>query len=104
MKSKSAPKSDLLKNSKGQGLIEYLIIVAIVAVGAISVIKVVGGNLNVQFSNVAQALGGTNSQKRSAYEVSESAVRQKDLSSFFEGSVNAESRNRQDRSPQARNH
>ncbi|HPI39547.1 MAG TPA: hypothetical protein PLJ21_02005 [Pseudobdellovibrionaceae bacterium] len=76
-------------NKKGQGLIEYLIIVAIVAVGSISVIKVVGANLNIQFSNVAQALGGTNSQKQNAYEVPASATRKKDLSSFFDDAVNS---------------
>ncbi len=79
----------LLKNRKGQGLVEYLIIVAIVAVGSISVIKAVGGNLNVQFANVAQALGGTNSRKVQAHEINESMYKKKDLSSFFEDSVNS---------------
>ncbi len=48
----------ILKNKKGQGLIEYLIIVAIVAIGSISVIKVVGANVSVRFANVANILGG----------------------------------------------
>lgn len=52
-----APQS-VLKNKKGQGLIEYLIIVAIVAVGSIAVIKTVGANIDVKFATVAQALGG----------------------------------------------
>lgn len=76
-------------NRRGQGLIEYLIIVAIVAIGSISVIKVVGANLDVQLGNVAQALGGTQSQKRNAYEVPTTATRKKDLSNFFDDSVNA---------------
>lgn len=79
----------LLKNRKGQGLVEYLIIVAIVAVGAIGVIKVVGGNINVQFANVAQALGGSGN-KKSAHEVTETMYKKKDFSDFFEGSVNPE--------------
>lgn len=83
MKSKS-----ILKNKKGQGLIEYLIIVAIVAVGSIAVIKTVGGNIDVQFANVAQALGGKESEKKDAYEVTASSYKKRDFSNFFEGSVN----------------
>lgn len=78
-----------LKNKKGQGLIEYLIIVAIVAIGSISVIKVVGANLDVQFANVAQALGGTGSKEISAHKVTESMYKKRDLGSFFEDSVNS---------------
>lgn len=76
----------LLKNKKGQGLVEYLIIVAIVAVGSISIIKVVGGNIDVQFANVAQALGGKGQEKQ-AHEVTDNMYKKKDFSNFFEGSV-----------------
>ena len=79
----------LIANTKGQGLVEYLIIVAIVAIGSISVIKVVGGNLNVQFANIAQALGGTRSRKKEAHEVTDGMYKKKDLGNFFEGSVNS---------------
>ncbi|HWU43773.1 MAG TPA: hypothetical protein VN132_10055 [Bdellovibrio sp.] len=77
-----------LKNKKGQGLIEYLIIVAIVAVGSMAVIKVVGANLDVQFANVAQALGGTNARKIEANNVTEGLYKKRDFSNFFEDSVN----------------
>ena len=76
-------------NRKGQGMIEYLIIVAIVAVGSISVIKVVGGNLDVQFANIAQALGGTDTHKKQAYEVGTSLYKKRDLGNFFEDSVDS---------------
>lgn len=83
----------LVKNKKGQGMIEYLIIVAIIAIGSISVVKVVGANLNVQFGNVAQALGGTASKKIESHQVTDSMTRKKDLSSFFEDAVNTKSKN-----------
>lgn len=76
-----------IRNRKGQGLIEYLIIVAIVAVGSISIIKVVGGNIDVQFANVAQALGGKG-QEKSAHEVTDNMYKKRDFGNFFEGSVN----------------
>lgn len=79
----------LLANNKGQGLVEYLIIVAIVAIGSMSIIKVVGGNLNVQFANIAQALGGNGSRKKEAHAISEGMYKKRDLGNFFEGSVNS---------------
>lgn len=78
-----------IKCSKGQGLIEYLIIVAIIAIGSIAVIKVVGANLDVQFANVAQALGGNGSRKKEAHEVTDNMYKKRDLGNFFEGSVNS---------------
>ncbi|UYL09167.1 hypothetical protein B9G69_001075 [Bdellovibrio sp. SKB1291214] len=80
----------ILKNQKGQGLIEYLIIVAIVAVGSIAVIKVVGANIDVQFANVAKALGG-DSQKIAAKEVTEGMYKKRDFGNFFEDAVNDKS-------------
>ncbi len=78
----------LIKNKKGQGMIEYLIIVAIIAVGSISVVKVVGANLDVQFARVAQALGGANTKTVKAHQITDQMTRKKDLGSFFEDSVN----------------
>lgn len=77
-----------LKKQNGQGLVEYLIIVAIVAVGSIAVIRVVGGNIHVQFANVAQALGGKETQKKDVYKVTDNMVKKRDFSNFFEGSMN----------------
>lgn len=79
----------ILKNKNGQGLIEYLIIVAIVAIGSISVIKVVGANISVRFANVANVLGGKNAgENASAQAVTESMTKKKDFSSFFDGATN----------------
>ncbi|WP_413585322.1 Flp family type IVb pilin [Bdellovibrio sp. HCB274] len=80
----------LIKNNKGQGLIEYLIIVAIVAVGSIAVIKLVGANIDVQFANVAKALGGE-SGKIAAKEVTDGVYKKRDFGNFFEDAVNDKS-------------
>ncbi|MEN0058372.1 MAG: hypothetical protein AAGB31_06020 [Bdellovibrio sp.] len=74
------------KNRRGQGMIEYLIIVAIIAIGSISVMKVVGGNVSVRFANVANVLGGKG-KNPSAYEVTDTMVKKKDFSNFFDGAV-----------------
>ncbi|WP_413575883.1 Flp family type IVb pilin [Bdellovibrio sp. HCB290] len=79
-----------IKNNKGQGLIEYLIIVAIVAVGSIAVIKLVGANIDVQFANVAKALGG-DSGKIAAKEVTDGVYKKRDFGNFFDDAVNDKS-------------
>lgn len=73
-------------NNKGQGLIEYLVLVALIAVSTIGVIKVVGNNLSAQYENINRALGAKNSRKLTVSNASESSLKQKDLSNFLEGS------------------
>lgn len=80
-------KTNLRLNNKGQGLIEYLIIVAIVAIGSMAVMKVVGANVNAQFGTIARALGG-DSQKIAPKKVTDNMVKKRDFSNFFEGAVN----------------
>lgn len=82
-----------LTNRRGQGMIEYLILVAIVAVGAIGVVRVVGANVSIQFANVAKALGsGTESSPIQAEALSADLYSRKDLSNFLGGAINASAR------------
>ena len=46
-----------MKN-RGQGLVEYLILVCLIAVSAIAVITVVGKNVREQYANISNALQG----------------------------------------------
>lgn len=79
-----------LRNRQGQSLIEYLIIVAIVAVGTLSIVRVVGKNVSVQFANVAKALGGGDENQLKAEKVTAKMYNKKDLSNFLEGSVSSD--------------
>jgi pilus assembly protein Flp/PilA len=47
----------LLNNEEGQDLIEYALLVAIIAVAAISSTKLVAGQISTVFSSVASTLG-----------------------------------------------
>ncbi|AZZ37779.1 hypothetical protein CIK05_13550 [Bdellovibrio sp. qaytius] len=76
--------SKILKNKKGQGLIEYLMLVALIAVATIGVVKVVGFNLGKQYENINRALGAKG-EKLQAENASEGAQAQKDLSNFLDG-------------------
>ena len=45
-----------LKSEKGQGMVEYGLILAVVAVVAIVSVKVVGTNLNTMFNTIAGSI------------------------------------------------
>ena len=46
------------KYKRGQGMTEYLIIVALIAVGTIGMVRTVGKNVQAGFGTVANALHG----------------------------------------------
>lgn len=56
---KPNPLKKSIKNQKGQTLIEYLVIVAILGVGSIVVMGKVGEQINKKFTQVAGAMGAT---------------------------------------------
>ncbi len=74
----------MLKNSRGQGLIEYLIIVAIMGVATIGIVRVMSQTVSSRFASITYALQG---QKKSAQmdKVNASYFKKKDLGNFFDG-------------------
>ncbi len=72
----------MLKNNKGQGLVEYLILVCLVAVAAISIVSVVGKNVREQYGNVSHALQGNGKQTMSTYD--HEAVDSRDFKDFMD--------------------
>jgi pilus assembly protein Flp/PilA len=73
-----------LQNQRGQGLIEYLIIVALMSVAAIAIVRTVSQSLNARFAEVAFALQG---KKKSVTNdtIDESTYKKKDLGDFIDG-------------------
>ncbi len=73
----------ILKNRRGQSLIEYLVLVCLIAVGSMAVIRVVGKNVRVQFANVSRALGGEG--ELATEKVSTDDYSKRDFSDFMKG-------------------
>lgn len=86
----------VIKNQKGQGLVEYLIIVALVAVGTIGVVRVVGQSVSIKFSQVAKSLGADVDGKIENAKVTETLYRKKDLRDFVNGSLNQKDNSQND--------
>lgn len=45
-----------MRNSRGQGLIEYLVLVCLVGVSAIAIVSVVGTNVREQYARISNTL------------------------------------------------
>ena len=73
----------MLKNENGQGLIEYLIVVALIAVATIAVTRVLGQAVQSRFASIAHALQGE--KKQITVRVDASVYKRKDLGNFLDG-------------------
>ncbi len=74
-------KKKALKKARGQGMTEYIIIVALIAIAAIGVITLFGDNIRKLFGSSANALAGsTNEQNRG--QNSTNALEKKTIKSF----------------------
>jgi Flp pilus assembly pilin Flp len=77
----------IILNERGQGLIEYLVIVALVAVAGITIMKVVGQNVRAQFARVASVIQGENPKDVKMNAVRASQYKSRDMSDFFRGTT-----------------
>ena len=78
-----------MKNQKGQGLIEYLVMVALIAIASIAIMKVLGQNIRGQMARITNALQGESAKPR-LNKVSQGHHQQRDLGDFFEGAADDE--------------
>jgi len=77
----------LLKQQKGQGLVEYLILVALMGVATIGVMRLLQNTVDVQFANIINSLQGGQKNKIQAERVEERHYKKKDLGNFINGSA-----------------
>ena len=82
-------RKSVIANSRGQGLVEYLIIVALMAVAAIGVMRVVSQNMRAQFATVANAIRGSGG-KVDGQAVTKTQFESHDMSDFMQGAMQAD--------------
>ncbi|MCB0384286.1 MAG: Flp family type IVb pilin [Bdellovibrionales bacterium] len=73
-------------NERGQSLIEYLILVALMGVATIGIVRTLQGALNSRYANVVHALQGS-SKREASVGVQDSDLKRKDLSDFMNGAA-----------------
>lgn len=74
-----------VKNQSGQGLVEYLILVAILAVGTMGMVRIVGKNIQAGYGNIANVLNGNTQPELKRDAVTEEQVNKKNMSNFMNG-------------------
>lgn len=80
-----------IRNQRGQGLVEYLIIVSLMGVASIVVVRVMSQSLNSKFTSIAAALQGQ--KKKVTVEISDNLTKKKDLGNFMNGVGSSKSDN-----------
>ena len=69
------------RSKSGQGMTEYIIIIAIVAIGSILIIGILGKNIKVAFAKTASAMSGKQ-QKMKYVQPKASDIQHNDMGSF----------------------
>ena len=77
----------MLRNNSGQSLIEYLIIVALMAVATMGIVRVMGQTVSAKFATITHALQGRSQSVRTD-RIEQTHHKSKDLGDFFQGSAN----------------
>jgi len=83
----------LIRSEEGQGMTEYIIIVALIAIAAIAVITVFGQNLRAMFQASANALGGDEADaniKTAGSVLGGRSVNRKHISDFGSNAIDHE--------------
>lgn len=75
--------SRVLRNQRGQGLVEYLVIVALMGVATIAIVRTMGAAVSARFATVTEALQGSKQSYR--VDIKKDQFKKKDLGNFFDG-------------------
>jgi pilus assembly protein Flp/PilA len=76
--------SKKLRRNRGQGMTEYIIIVALIAIAAIGVITLFGDNIRKLFGMSADALSGDEDVKQRAVKSKGDDIEKKGMKNFGE--------------------
>ena len=76
-----------IQNKKGQGLVEYMVIVALMAIATMGIMRVLSQTTSAKIAKISQTLqGGKNKIDITESEINKTDFRKKDMSDFFKGS------------------
>ncbi len=67
---------------RGQGLTEYIVIVALVAIAAIGIVNIFGNQLRHQFSTIVAAMSGSSIQVKSLATKAKQQTNQRTLKDY----------------------
>ncbi|MBI2608755.1 MAG: hypothetical protein HYW47_04050 [Deltaproteobacteria bacterium] len=72
-----------IKNCKGQGMIEYVILVALISVASIGIVSIFGHTVKAKLSQITAALQGRSANHIQVESVEEKHWRKRGLNDFY---------------------
>ena len=78
----------MLRNQKGQSLIEYVILVALVGVATMGMVRILQKTVKVNLANVVHSLQSDKKRRESHETVTDDDLRKSDFSDFMNGAAN----------------
>ena len=78
----------LLRNQKGQSLIEYVILVALVGVATMGMVRILQKSVKVNLANVVHALQSDKKRSETHERISDDDLRKADFGDFMNGAAN----------------
>lgn len=75
----------ILGNQKGQSLIEYVILVALVGVATMGMVRILQKSINVNMANVVHALQDDGKHKDPHERITDEDLRKRGFSDFMNG-------------------
>jgi Flp pilus assembly pilin Flp len=79
-------------NQRGQGLVEYLVLVCLITISSIAIVSVVGANIKELYANVAHSLQGK--KKFDFTDVQQPMIQGRALDDFMEGAQTTKKKSR----------
>jgi len=77
-----------MRNSRGQSLIEYVILVALVGAATIGLVRILQHTVKINFANVIHALQSDGKVRRDGFErITEDDIRKADFNDFMNGAA-----------------
>lgn len=78
-----------LRHQAGQTLVEYLLIVALIAIGSIAIMRSLSQTIYVRFTNITNALQNKDVEVQ-PHSVKEEQYKKKGLDDFFKGAAGSD--------------
>ncbi len=77
----------LLKNRRGQSLVEYMVIVALMAISTMGIMRILSQTTSGKLARITQSLQGGKADISVQFErIDKNDLKKKDMADFFQGS------------------
>lgn len=74
-----------IRNQKGQGLVEYLILTALLAVATMGVVRLLGHSVSAKYADVINAVQGRDTRRTETEQVEDRHYKKRDMGDFMRG-------------------